>query len=120
MSGTAAGDDATLRELLSFLRARTGPDFSCYKNATILRRIRRRMQLNGIENLPDYLGFLRNETGESNALVRDFLVSVSSFFRDHGAFEALTAEIPRLFKDKKACRIRRPPQRAALDPDIRN
>ena len=99
---TPAGDDATLREVLSFLRARTGRDFSCYKNATILRRIRRRMQLNGNGSLPDYLGFLRDETGESSALVQDLLVSVSSFLRDRDAFEALAAEIPRLFKNKKA------------------
>ena len=96
-----SGDDAALREVLSLLRARTGRDFTRYKHATILRRIRRRMQLNGIESLPDYVGFLRKETGESSALVQDLLVSVTNFFRDHAAFEALAAEIPRLFKDKK-------------------
>jgi two-component system, chemotaxis family, CheB/CheR fusion protein len=95
-------DDSALREVLSFLRAGTGRDFTCYKNATILRRIHRRMQLIGIESLPDYLGFLRNETGESSALVQDFLVSVSSFFRDHDAFEALAAEIPRLFQRQES------------------
>ena len=99
---TPAGDDLLLREVISFLRGRTGRDFTWYKHATILRRIRRRMQLNGIESLRDYLGFLRNETGEPSALVQDFLVSVSSFFRDHDAFEAFAVEVPRLFKDKKA------------------
>ena len=95
-----AGEGATLQDLLSFLRARTGRDFACYKRGTILRRIRRRMQLKGIESLPDYVAFLRNETGESSALIQDFLVSVTNFFRDHAAFQALAAEMPRLFKDK--------------------
>jgi two-component system CheB/CheR fusion protein len=105
-SGTStrppAGEDAALREVLSYLRARSGRDFTCYKHATILRRIRRRMQVNGMESLPDYVGFLRKATGESGALVQDLLVSVTNFFRDHAAFEALEVEIPRLFKDKAA------------------
>ena len=95
-----AGEGATLQDLLSFLRARAGRDFAYYKRGTILRRIRRRMQLNGIESLPDYVAFLRDKTGESSALIQDFLVSVTNFFRDHAAFEALAAEMPRLFEDK--------------------
>ena len=44
------------------------------------------MQLSGIENLPDYVAvFFGDETGESNALIQDFLVSVTNFFRDHAA-----------------------------------
>ena len=39
-----------LREVLVFLRTRTGRDFSYYKRATILRRIARRMQVNGVED----------------------------------------------------------------------
>ena len=38
-----------------FLRTRTGRDFTYYKRATILRRIARRMQVNGVEDLPAYL-----------------------------------------------------------------
>jgi len=52
-------DEAALREILVFLRTRTGRDFSCYKRATILRRIGRRMQVNSVENLPSYLVYLR-------------------------------------------------------------
>jgi two-component system CheB/CheR fusion protein len=77
---TPAGAGATLQEVLSFLRARTGRDFSCYKHATILRRVRRRMQVNGIESLPDYVGFLRKETGEPSALVQDLLVALPISF----------------------------------------
>ncbi|RYF48049.1 MAG: histidine kinase, partial [Cytophagaceae bacterium] len=40
--------EASLHEVLLFLRMRTGRDFTCYKRATILRRIGRRMQVNGL------------------------------------------------------------------------
>ena len=43
---------AALRDVLVFLRTRTGRDFSYYKRATILRRIARRMQVNGVDDLP--------------------------------------------------------------------
>jgi len=41
-------DEAALREVLTFLRTRTGRDFSYYKRATIVRRISRRLQVNGL------------------------------------------------------------------------
>ena len=56
---SSAEDDVALRDVLSLLRARTGSDFTGYKHATTLRRIGRRMQVNGIESLPGYAGFLQ-------------------------------------------------------------
>ena len=58
-------EEKALREVLAYLRARTGRDFSYYKRATIVRRIARRMQVNGIDDLPDYLAFMRTHPGES-------------------------------------------------------
>ncbi len=48
----AAAEEA-LREIMATLRQRTGHDFRHYKRATVLRRIERRLQVNG---LPDLLG----------------------------------------------------------------
>ena len=92
--------EATLREVLAFLRARTGRDFCYYKRATILRRIARRMQVNGVDDLPAYLDFLRTHPGEAGALLQDLLISVTNFFRDRDAFDALEAQIPALFAGK--------------------
>ena len=64
----AISDEAALHDVLGFLRARTGRDFTYYKRATILRRVARRMQVNGIEEVPGYLGFLRTHPGEAGAL----------------------------------------------------
>jgi two-component system, chemotaxis family, CheB/CheR fusion protein len=92
--------EAALRDVLAYLRTRTGRDFSIYKRATIVRRIARRMQVNGTEDMPSYLSFLRTHAGEPVALLQDLLISVTNFFRDPEAFAALEAEIPRLFVGK--------------------
>lgn len=93
-------DENALREVLSLLRVHTGHDFSHYKRATILRRVGRRLQVNSISDIPSYLAFLRINPGEAGALLHDLLISVTNFFRDSEAFEALQQVIPALFKDK--------------------
>ncbi|MEX1049529.1 MAG: chemotaxis protein CheB [Akkermansiaceae bacterium] len=93
-------DEACLRGILSFLKARTGHDFSAYKRATVLRRIGRRMQVNGTENLEAYLGFVRTHPGETGALLQDLLISVTNFFRDPESFSALGSILPELFQGK--------------------
>ncbi len=92
--------ETALREVLIYLRTRTGRDFSYYKRATILRRIGRRMQVNSVDDLPSYLAYLRTHPGESGALLQDLLISVTNFFRDREAFEALEKLIPQLFEGK--------------------
>ncbi len=44
----ADADEVALREILGHLRVRTRRDFSHYKRATVLRRIGRRLQVNGL------------------------------------------------------------------------
>jgi two-component system CheB/CheR fusion protein len=95
-------DDAPLRDILTLLRTRTGRDFAHYKRATILRRIGRRMQVNGVDTLPQYLDCLRTRPGEPGALLQDLLITVTNFFRDATCFAALEAVIPRLFEGKGA------------------
>jgi two-component system CheB/CheR fusion protein len=97
---TATDDELALRDVLVFLRTRTGRDFSYYKRATILRRIGRRLQVNGLESLQSYLQFLRTHPGEAGALLQDLLISVTNFFRDREVFEAVEHLIPELFKNK--------------------
>jgi two-component system, chemotaxis family, CheB/CheR fusion protein len=102
LSGIEESDDEiALRETLSLLQMRTGHDFSYYKRGTILRRIGRRMQVNSIEEPPAYLAFLQTHPGEVLALLQDLLISVTNFFRDPEAFQALKAKLSRLFVDKK-------------------
>ncbi|HEY1534806.1 MAG TPA: chemotaxis protein CheB [Polyangiaceae bacterium] len=99
---TPSDEETALRDVLAFLRTRTGRDFSYYKRATIVRRIARRMQVNGVDDLTSYLSYLRMHPGEAGALLQDLLISVTNFFRDRDAFDALKAQIPGLFQDKTA------------------
>lgn len=92
--------EGAFREILIFLRTRTGRDFSYYKRATILRRISRRMQVNGVDDMAGYLAFLRMHPGESGALLKELLISVTNFFRDRDAFAALEKLVPTLFAGK--------------------
>lgn len=78
-----------LRRIITFLRARTGHDFSSYKRATVMRRVMRRMQVCRVTNLADYANHLRETPEEANELFADLLISVTMFFRDPPAFKAL-------------------------------
>ncbi len=100
--GGLHGAESELREVLTFLRTRTGRDFANYKRATILRRIGRRMQVNGVQELTEYLGCLRTRPGEASALLQDLLISVTNFFRDAECFEALERQLPALLHEKSS------------------
>jgi two-component system CheB/CheR fusion protein len=90
-----------LRRILVRLQVSTGHDFSGYKNSTVLRRIERRMRVTQVETHAAYLEYLRCTPHEARALLKDLLISVTHFFRDPAAFEALQQQvIPRLFEDK--------------------
>jgi len=93
----------TLTKIFSELYQVTGLDFSNYKRSTVLRRLERRLQLNGMETLEAYLERMQTEPNEARALQKDLLISVTSFFRDPEAFEALgETVIPALFEGKSS------------------
>jgi two-component system, chemotaxis family, CheB/CheR fusion protein len=102
-SGAAAADlEAGLAHVFAALRSRTGHDFSQYKRSTVLRRLDRRLRFNNVTTLEEYQPLLESSNTECSALLRDLLISVSSFFRDPEAFEALAALTPQLFAGKDA------------------
>jgi len=95
------GQDEIVREILGLLRTRTGHDFLKYKQATVLRRIERRLQVRELHTLQDYRDLLRQEPGEGNALLADMLIGVTQFFRDREAFDVLAQDVvPELFRDR--------------------
>jgi two-component system, chemotaxis family, CheB/CheR fusion protein len=94
-------DEEALRRVITHLRVRTGHDFSKYKRSTVMRRIARRMQVNRTDGLNEYYDLLRDNPDEAPALLSDLLISVTTFFRDGEAFEALEKLLPDLFKGKE-------------------
>ncbi|AUX78606.1 chemotaxis protein CheB [Sinorhizobium fredii] len=98
-----SSDEDLLARILAHVRVRTGHDFSQYKRATILRRIGRRAQVTRKETLADYYAYMRENPEEAQALFSDFLISVTTFFRDPAAFQSLAENaIPQLFDGKEA------------------
>jgi two-component system CheB/CheR fusion protein len=82
-----------LRALLALLHKRTGHDFSHYKRPTVLRRMARRMQIVGETTLPGYLSYVGSHPDEAPLLCNDLLISVTTFFRDPGAWSALAEQV---------------------------
>ena len=86
-----------LQRILALLRARTRHDFSAYKMATVRRRIERRMNVHQITQPDDYVRFLQENPTELDLLFKELLISVTSFFRDRPAWDALAEKfVPEL------------------------
>lgn len=88
-----AEDPDHLNQVLALLRTRSKFDFRCYRKRMLTRRIERRMSLSHFHQLADYLAFLREHPDEVKQLFRDLLISVTNFFRDAEAFQALETEV---------------------------
>jgi two-component system, chemotaxis family, CheB/CheR fusion protein len=90
-----------VHRILMLLRSNTGVDFTQYKQATIARRLMRRMVMRKTEKIESYLELLQNDPGETQALFDDLLINVTDFFRDFKVFEAAQAHVfPALLKGR--------------------
>jgi two-component system, chemotaxis family, CheB/CheR fusion protein len=87
--GTRSDIQHRLPQITELLRAGVKHDFSGYKEATLIRRLQRRMQVLQLESIDAYLERLQTAPEEAVALFRDLLIGVTEFFRDPEAFEAL-------------------------------
>jgi two-component system, chemotaxis family, CheB/CheR fusion protein len=81
--------DQNLTSILLVLRNAKGVDFLSYKQATLQRRIVRRMAGLQIEQFAEYATYLREHPAEIEVLYQQILISVTSFFRDEAPFLAL-------------------------------
>ena len=88
-----AFEGGALEEIFSLLRVAFGVDFSGYKMTTVRRRIARRMLLRRSADLEEYVGALRQDPEEVEALYHDILIMVTEFFREPGAFAVLREEV---------------------------
>ena len=84
------GDDPDLDELLAFLREERGFDFTEYKKSSISRRVDRRMKDVGASSVAGYREYLEAHPAEFPFLLDSLLINVTDFFRDAGAWTALT------------------------------
>ena len=99
-SETLLHEEDKLTRIYAILRERCKLDFTDYKPSTVIRRIERRMNVNHVDELDDYIVFLQNSQGEAGALYRELLIGVTRFFRDTEVFDKLAGEIlPELFSE---------------------
>jgi len=86
-------DEKNLGAIISLIKERSPLDFSDYKQTTILRRTKRRAAHNNFVMLGNYLDFLKSTPEEVDALTKEFLISVTSFFRDKEAFDFIQKKV---------------------------
>ncbi|AMR33990.1 chemotaxis protein CheR [Mucilaginibacter sp. PAMC 26640] len=86
-------DEKYIKKIVDLIKERSTLDFSDYKLPTILRRTKRRADHGNFSSLEKYLFFLKSNTEEVEALAKEFLISVTSFFRDKEAFTFIEKKI---------------------------
>jgi two-component system CheB/CheR fusion protein len=97
----ASGTEEDFKRIIGRLRSGTGVDFSHYRDATLRRRIARRMAIHRTDTLAEYVQLLERGPPEVEALYQDILINVTSFFRDPEVFEALKRTVfPEIIKNK--------------------
>ena len=95
-------EEEAVKKLFLLIRSAYGTDLSFYKFATVQRRIERRMALNKVERLEDYVRLVQSHPGELKTLYRDLLINVTSFFRDGEPFAILREVVfPRIIEGKR-------------------
>lgn len=86
-------EEEIFKEILDLICTHTNTDFTNYKEATINRRIRKRMDHLKVTDMKSYLDFLHDNPAEIKKLCQEFFINVTSFFRDPEAFEILEKDV---------------------------
>lgn len=92
---------STIRGIVRQIAAHAGMDFTNYKDATISRQILRRMAAMQIPTLEAYGEYIAKHRQELTELAGNFLICVTSFFRDPESFESLQRVIRDVLKGKR-------------------
>lgn len=95
-----SGEKQLVHDAVQSLQSRTGHDFSSYRPAVVLRHLHHRMARTDLEQPAAYIDRIESDAAEPQALLRELLVSVTEFFRDQAAFEALARYLPGIFEGK--------------------
>jgi len=82
-------EDAKLDDLLAYIKAQRGFDFSGYKRPSLSRRIQKRLQARRVTTFGEYRELLKRDPDEFVELFNTILINVTSFFRDEFAWDYL-------------------------------
>jgi two-component system CheB/CheR fusion protein len=95
-------DSERVEDLLQYLKASRGFDFTAYKRASLIRRIEKRLQTVSLLSYHAYQDYLEHHPEEFGQLFNTILINVTNFFRDPEAWKFVATEIiPRILADTR-------------------
>ncbi|MEY8690022.1 MAG: chemotaxis protein CheB [Leptothrix sp. (in: b-proteobacteria)] len=109
-----------LNRIIAQLRSATGHDFSQYKQSTVSRRIERRMATHHLDDMEAFALYASEHPDELQALFRELLINVTSFFRDPDAFVTLKHKVLPALVTVNAELHTKIEQMATIQDDMRN
>ena len=99
---SSTAENRLFQRVLRLLRGVSGVDYRLYKPTTIRRRIARRMLMQKISSLEEYVTLLQADSTELRELQEDTLINVTQFFRDPEVFHTLRySVIPQMFQNRE-------------------
>lgn len=88
-NNTQTDNEKTFQNILTLIQKHSGVNYKKYKINTLLRRLEKRLSLHNIETLEEYLAFLKQNDKELASINQEFLIGVTSFFRDKEAYDTM-------------------------------
>jgi len=96
-----------LKKIIELLNTESDFNYDAYKEATIIRRIEKRMKALKVDSFNNYYKYLKKNQDEFNLLSKDIFINVSFFFRDKAVFNHIGKKIiPKLLEKKPDKSIR--------------
>jgi two-component system CheB/CheR fusion protein len=94
-------------KIVALIHEHVGIDYSLYRPQTLNRRLIRRIDYKGAENLEEYFKLIEEDEGELHELAHEFLIGVTEFFRDEEHLQAVDEKvIPQLFNNSQSGQIK--------------
>ncbi|MBI3989002.1 MAG: hypothetical protein HY347_05235 [candidate division NC10 bacterium] len=98
-------DNPDLKAVLLEVQRATGSTLAGYREVTLKRRLDRRLRARGVASLAEYRALLAEDPAEPQRLLDDLTITVTGFFREREAFEALQQTILPLLSHRSPIRI---------------
>ena len=90
----------SIDRILKVVKDNTNINFLGYKMPTILRRTAKRLNIKKCKSIEEYIDLLYRDKDEAVALAQEYLIGVTTFFRNPEVFDFLSSEvIPKIVDD---------------------
>lgn len=83
----------SIDRILKIVKDNTDLNFTGYKMPTILRRTAKRINIKKCKSIEEYIDLLYKDKNEAKDLAQEYLIGVTSFFRDIEVFDYLQSQI---------------------------